>query len=210
MAETIVCIIEWDVERFQAYLYDLPDDELSLERHMEFVGRSVLEGWEPLPVYSDQPRLEQPNIWYQTETHMPVLSAAVVDELEPFVSRSGELLPLVVSRSDETVYLLNVLQVRDALEPHAYSFWEERFEPQFIEHRLPDTGLFLLPHSRGDIFHVDRDNDQESLRRRIMRLGLRGMEFLPVWSSTEGPLVQSLIEPVPIAAKTVIPQPPSE
>jgi hypothetical protein len=58
MTETRVYLVSWDVERFQAYLYDLPDDELSLDDHMLFNGHSKLESWTPLPIYSDQPHLE--------------------------------------------------------------------------------------------------------------------------------------------------------
>jgi hypothetical protein len=49
-----------------------------------------------------------------------------------------------------------------------------------------------------------------SLRGEIELRGLRGMEFVPAWSGAEEPLVQNLIEPVPIAPKTVIPPTPSE
>src|SRR4051812_16281177 len=121
MAETRVSFVTWDVERFQAYLYDLPGEDLSLHDHMLFDGHSRLESWEPLAIYSDEPQLEEPDIWYHTATHLPVMSNEVVDELEPYLTQAGELLPLVVSGSGETVYMLNVLVVRDAVEPGAYS-----------------------------------------------------------------------------------------
>jgi hypothetical protein len=196
VTETQVYLVSWDVERFQAYLYDLPDDETSLHEHMLFDGRSKLEWWKPLPVYSDQPQLERPDIWYHTATNLPVMSEEVIDQLEPFITRAGELLPLIVSGTGEKVYMLNVLVVRDAVEPGAYSLDELWLYPRFIEHRLPDSGLFLLPQLSGTIFYVERDDDEETLLGPIEDLGLRGMSFVPVWSSTSGPAPLNLFEVV--------------
>jgi len=43
VSETRVFLVSWDVDRFQAYLYDLPDERLSLREHMLFDGRSRLD-----------------------------------------------------------------------------------------------------------------------------------------------------------------------
>jgi hypothetical protein len=196
MTETRVYLVSWDVERFQAYLYDLPDEDVSLDDHMLFNGHSKLESWKPLPIYSDQPHLERPDIWYHTATFMPVMSEEVIDQLAPFMSEAGELLPLIVSGTGDEVYMVNVLVVRDAVEPGAYSLDELWAYPRFIEHRLPDTGLFLLPQLSGKIFYVERDDDEETLIGRIEACGLRGMSFVPVWSSTSGPAPLNLFEVV--------------
>jgi len=180
VSEVRVFLVSWDVERFQAYLYDLPDERLSLHEHMLFDGRSRLDTWEPLPVYSDQPHLIEPDVWYHTATDLPVMSGGVVDQLEPFISRAGEVLPLVVSETGETVYMLNVLVVRNALEPGAYDVDELWAYPRFIEHRLPDTGLFILPQLSGTIFCVEREADEDTLIQRLEGRGLRGMSFISV------------------------------
>jgi hypothetical protein len=207
VAESRVYLIEWDLERFQAYVYDLPDDELSLEHHMLFDGRSVLERWEPLPIYSDQTHLDRPDIWYHTATSLPVMSHAVVDALEPFVSEAGELLPLVESGTSETVYMLNILKVTDAIEAGAYSRENRSFCPKFIDHRLPEGGFFFLPQSFSKLFCVERYGDEDTLRRRVENLGLQGMEFALVWSTSSGPTAENLIKSVPIPSKRHVPPP---
>jgi len=196
MSETRVSFVSWDVERFQAYLYDLPDEKLSLHEHMLFDGHSRLDSWEPLPIYSDEPQLDEPDIWYHTATQLPVMSSEVVDQLEPFVSQAGELLPLIVSGSGETVWMLNPLVVRDAVDPKAHSVDELWLYPRFLEHRLPDSGLFLLPQLSGKIFYVDRDDDERTLRGRLEECRLTGMSFVPVWSSATGAADVNLFEVV--------------
>jgi hypothetical protein len=84
------------------------------------------------------------------------------------------------------VYMLNVTVVRDAVEPGAYSMNDLSLYPRFLEHRLPDSGLFLLPQDSVKIFSVDRDDDDETLLGRIEELGLTGMSFVHVWSTTGG------------------------
>jgi hypothetical protein len=196
VSEARVFLVSWDVDRFQAYVYDLTDERLSLHEHMLFDGLSKLETWEPLPVYSDQPHLVEPDIWYHTDTYLPVMSDEVVEQLEPFISRAGELLPLVVSETGETVYMLNVLVVRNAVEPGAYNVDDLSLYPRFIEHRLPDTGLFKLPQLTAKIFYVEREDDEDTLIQRLENGGLRGMSFIPVWSSSEGPASLNLFEVV--------------
>jgi hypothetical protein len=189
-------MVGWDVERFQAYLYDLPDDRLSLHDHMLLNGESRFDTWEPLPIYSDQPNLEEPDVWYHTATHLPVMDLDVINALEPFISEVGELLPLVVSETGETVYMLNVLVVRNSIEPHAYSVDDLLLYPRFAEHRLPDSGLFRLPQLAGALFYVERDDDNDTLMRRLRNRGFRGISFIPVWSTSEGPADLNLFEVV--------------
>jgi hypothetical protein len=185
--ETRVYLIGWDVERFQSFLYDLPDEDVSLDDHMRFDGSSRLGSWEPLPVYSDQPNLERPDLWYHTDTLLPVMNKETLDKLEPVISPLWEPLPLTVSTTGETVYMVNVLNVRDALDPSANSPDQRTVHPRFLQHRLPDTGLFLVPQLRGNLFYVERNDDEDTLLGRIRELGLRGMSLLPVWSSSTGP-----------------------
>ena len=194
VSETSVFMLSWDVERFQAYLYDLPDEKLSLHEHMLLDGHSRSDTWDTMAIYSDQPHLEEPDIWYHTATHLPVMSREVVDKLEPFISQAGELLPLTVSDSGETVYMLNVLVVRNAVEPDAYSVDQLWLYPRFIEHRLPDTGLFRLPQLAAALFYVERDDDTDTLRGRLDERELTGMSFIPVWSTSEGAAELNLFE----------------
>jgi hypothetical protein len=97
VSEARVFLVSWDVDRFQAYVYDLPDERLSLHEHMLFDGLSRLVTWEPLPVYSDQPHLAKPDIWYHTALSLPTMNDEVVDQLEPFISRAGSICPALSS-----------------------------------------------------------------------------------------------------------------
>lgn len=180
--------IRFDVERFQAYLYDLPEVAWTEEIHT-FGGTSKADLWVPQPVYSDQPRLERPDIWHLVGVATMVMSADVVDQLEPWLAKAGELLPLVVSGTDETVYAMNILVDVDCIEPAAYSLDDLELYPVFLEHRLPESGLFKIPQcDTVYMFCVERDDEEETFRGRIERRGLTGIEFQRVWSSVDGPL----------------------
>ena len=54
----------------------------------------------------------------------------------------------------------------------------------------------LLPPSTGRIFCVEREGDEDTLIRRLDDGGFRGMSFIPVWSSSEGPAPLNLHEVV--------------
>jgi hypothetical protein len=92
--------------------------------------------------------------------------------------------------------MLNVLVVRNAIEPNAYSLDDLWLYPRFIEHRLPDTGLFLLPQLSGSIFYVERDDDVDTLIHRREDHDLRGMSFVSVWTTSGGAAPLNLFEVV--------------
>jgi hypothetical protein len=184
VSEATVYRLDWDVERFQSYVYDLPDPELDL---WLFDGTPRLSNWKPLPVYSDYPRLESPDIWHLVGAAVLVISTDVIDLLEPFISRAGELLPLVVSGTGEEVFALNVLEDIDCVSPGGYSDDDLNLSFDFLEHRLPESGLFKIPQCDTVlIFYVERDDDVDNLRQRVAHHGLSGVSFEPVWSSTSG------------------------
>jgi hypothetical protein len=186
MSETTVYQIGWDVDRYQAFLYDLPSPELEM---WLFDGLPRRDSWSPQPVYSDQPLLERPDIWHLVGSTIMIMSKEVVELLEPFLSRAGELLPFVVSGSNEEVLGLNILKVVDCIDPRAYSLDDLQLYPAFLEHRLPESGLFKIPQlATGHVFYVERNDDEDSLRSRIARYGLRGANFDLVFSSSAGPV----------------------
>jgi hypothetical protein len=183
---TRVYRVLFDVERFQAFLWD---GQLPARHVREFDGRSKLRGWEARRVYSDQPRLDRPDIWQLVGSAALVMGETVISQLEPCISSSGELLPLVDAKSGDTVLALNILRDIDCLDLDESSL--DPIEPAlaFLEHRLPESGLFKVPEfDTTDIFCLEREDDPESLRGRIARLGLRGVAFQLVWSNTEGPI----------------------
>jgi hypothetical protein len=53
-----------------------------------------------------------------------------------------------------------------------------------------------LPQSTTQIFYVEREDDEDTLRQRLEDRGFRGMSFIPVWSSSEGPASVNLHEVV--------------
>jgi hypothetical protein len=195
MTDTTVYEIGFDVERFQALLVDLPEEQTSVET-WTFDGTPKAGSWTPLPVYSDRPRLERPDVWHLVGAAVLAMDAETIGSLEPFVRRAGELLELTRSDTRDLLYALNILEDIDCLDPTAWDLDKLFLCPRFLEHRLPETGLFKIPQSDTvDIFSVERTDDDDSFRRRIDRLGLKGLTFRLVWSASAGPAYENLIDP---------------
>lgn len=182
---SIVSRLRFDVERFQYFLFDRFDLPLEM---LLFDGTPRRETWQPQPIYVERPRLEPPDIWHLAGAAILVMDDDVVKRIEPFVSMAGELLPVYVAGTGEPYHALNILADIDCLRPGSYSLDYLEFYPDFLEHRLPETGLFKISQlDTAETFHVERADDRESFRLRVEENGLRGLEFEPVWSSETGP-----------------------
>jgi hypothetical protein len=183
----IVTRLEFDPDRYQSFLYDLPSDETEIDLWM-FNGASRSATWTPMPIYSQSPRLQQPDIWQLVGAAVLVFSEEVAQALEPFVSIAGEQLPLRVSDGDTLMYALNILKDVDCLDKSSSDFEDPSLRRlTFIEHRLPESGLFKVPeYETVDIFHVERAGDRDSFRRRVEQHELEGVSFRTVWASDRG------------------------
>jgi hypothetical protein len=138
-------------------------------------------------VYVEQPRLDIPDIWCLIGAAVLVMPREVVDSLEPHLSSAGELLPMKVPGPDK-FFALNILQDVDCIDEGSLSLETMNLRPGFITHRLPETGLFKVPLvDTTHIFHVERDDDDDSFMQRVLREQLTGISFEPVWSSRTGP-----------------------
>lgn len=182
MSEATVHRVRWDdLERYQVLLYDLPEIPASLR---VFDGRPKADWWEAQTVYSDSPRLEAPDIWHLVGVATIVVSPDVASELASFFIPVGELLPLRMSGTNEELLALNVLRDVDCLNPAAYKLEDLELYTDFVEHRLPESGLFKIPQiDEVEIFYLERDDDASSLREVIDGGGYTGITFEPVWSN---------------------------
>jgi hypothetical protein len=175
-------IVRWDdPDRYQALLYDLPAVPRELRT---FDGRAKRGTWETPPVYVDGPRLEAPDFWRLVGSATIVVSPQLAQELGGFLHPVGELLPLRLSGTGETLLALNILRDVDCLDPAADDLDNLNVLTQFLVHRLDESGLFKIPQVDDvEIFYLERTDDAETLRQTIETRGLRGIHFVPVWSS---------------------------
>jgi hypothetical protein len=111
-----------------------------------------------------------------------VASAEVTHELASFLVPVGELLPLRMSGTNEELLALNILRDVDCINPSAYNLEALELYTDFLEHRLPESGLFKIPQvDEIEIFYLERDDAPSSrrgvtegggLRRNRLRTGL--------------------------------------
>jgi hypothetical protein len=82
---------------------------------------------------------------------------------------------------------INVLRVINCIPNEAATTDPLDLPPAFVNHRLPETGLFRIPQlPTTHLFSVERADEPDSFRRRFVDLGLTGIEFVRVWSSETG------------------------
>jgi hypothetical protein len=191
MSVTSVSRVTFDGNQYQQLGYDLADPTLDLYR---FNGTSRLETWTPQPVYVHHPRLRRPDIWHLAGAAALVFEDSTVPELEPYVSAAGELLELIYRDHSDRLLLLNITQDVDCLDVAASSLGPVNWRLSFLEHRMPESGLFKIP--QADAVHVlclEHEDEADSFRKRVASLELTGLDFEPVWSSSDGPREFSLM-----------------
>lgn len=185
MTDTMVYRIKFGVGQYQVLLFDLPDPDA--EGLFDFDGTPKLGGWGTPPVYVPRPRQERPDIWFLIGADTMAMTEMTAALVEPFVSSSGELLPLALSGSNEKLFALNVLGTTDCIDPAAYSFQTSELYPQFVEGKLPRSGLFKIPQTRRTrIYCVERATDEVSFRQQVENYSLTGIGFEAIWSTAEG------------------------
>jgi len=168
---------------YQSLLYDLPEPDPDL---WVFDGRSRLESWTMPPVYVEEPRLQIPDIWRLIGAAVLTVSESTAQLLEPFLTSSGELLPLRLPGSGRLL-ALNVTRDVDCMDVASLSLETMSLKPEFIAHRLPESGLFKVPIvDTTQVFHLQRDDDEDTFMQRVLRERLRGISFELVWSTQAG------------------------
>ena len=79
MGEATVYRVRWaDLNRYQAFLFDVDEADASFDLWGQFAGVSLADTWVPLPIYSDQPRLERPSFWHLVGAGVIVMDREVI------------------------------------------------------------------------------------------------------------------------------------
>jgi hypothetical protein len=183
--------ITFDGNQYQQLGYDLPEPAIDLYR---FDGTPRLDTWTSQPVYVHHPRLRRPDIWHLAGAAGLVFEARTIPELEPYISAAGELLELTDTDHAESLLFLNITQDVECLDVEASTLGPVRWRLSFVERRMPESGLFKIPQADAvHVFVLEREGEPDSFRRRVERLELVGLEFEPVWSSSDGPREFSLM-----------------
>jgi hypothetical protein len=172
--------------------YDLFDDEIS-QLLVDFRGDSRLSFWTTPRVVAADPKAPRHDISWLRPARLTVMTPKVIYALEPFLSMCGELLR--VERDDGTdLYALNVLSVVDALATDRSDSEPLVLRPSFIEHRLGEPTVFMVPQLIGTLLCVEWSHIEDSFKKRVELSELDGLAFEPVWSSSDGADDLNLIE----------------
>jgi hypothetical protein len=189
MNEAIVHLVSPYVEEYGTLLLDVPEAKLPPPLH----GYAWGDTWHVLPVYKESPLAPQPDVWWVWGLGGFAFSPESVEDVEPFLSRSGELLPVAFSDGGGRLHVLNVTRVVDCLDLSVEEWEQGLAEPRFVEHRLGESELFKVPLLAGAHTFCLEWAGEESFRSRVEENGLSGLGFTTVWTSSGGPAVPNLM-----------------
>jgi hypothetical protein len=222
MTDVTVYRVHADAERYRGLLLDASEAEPLLTGEPAPDG-SIAAVWRTPPVVIDRPEGESPDIWQLSSLAMtPVMTPSVIERLEPFLSVTGELLPLNNTTSEAwnflALHVLRVLPVSDCLDFSVGAGLRERqlrsaleltgtentdeavrarasrgdpwpyLAPAFIADSLDlPPAFFKIDRLPATLLLLDRQDEPDTLLRRIEAFALNGLVFEQVWSSETGP-----------------------
>jgi len=195
MAQTMrVFQISFDVDTYQALLVDGDDDfSFPFFKSMQFKDGPVGDAWTPPPVYVDRPRLVRPDIFHLVGAVGMVFGPRALVELDRFISRAGELLPIPFG--EEVLGLLNVVEVIDCLDQDRTVFHGGGAATvlEFHAHRLSETPIFRIPQNQASqlFCHQGVSEPYWDFNTAVDQADLNGLVFTEVWNSEHGGLERS-------------------
>jgi hypothetical protein len=129
---------------------------------------SRLKNWEELEVYVYDPKTKPKN-FYSWAGGILVFDEKVLDVCQTIFEMAGEILPLRLERSEQKLYVLNILQCRNGLD-YDRTVWDyyddgtkgRILDYKFHEWRIQDEStLFKIPESSVNIFCFTDDRNED-------------------------------------------------
>jgi hypothetical protein len=156
--------------------------------YTRFTGEPKRATWVASVVEAHGRRLPQPGVWGLAGLSALIFDPHTLGLLEPHLSASGELLPVQRRDTGQEFQLLNVTRLVSCIDPKFSVLGPVDWRLSFREADLPARGLFRISENGvAHILYVEPDGDTDSLRERVRRHELTGLEFQPIWSSEKGP-----------------------
>ncbi len=156
----------------------------------DFDGTSRKEGWVPPLVERGRATKRSSN----KPADLPyahgafLLRRSAVEALKDVLEAHGELLPVATEDGVE-LFVHNVLGTRNVLDMERTEMHHVEGTsivyvrtPVFIESAIGDIEIFRVPEEPRRVFYTDR------FVARVKAAKLKGTDFTPLWSSTDGPI----------------------
>jgi hypothetical protein len=156
----------------------------------DFDGTSRKEGWVP-PLVERGPATKRSG---NKPADLPyahvafLLRRSAVEALKDVLEAHGELLPVATEDGVE-LFVHNALGTRNVLDMERTEMHHVEGtsivyikKPAFIESAIGDAEIFRVPEEPREVFYTDR------FVARVKAAKLKGTDFTPLWSSTEGPI----------------------
>ena len=168
-----------------------PSDRIIGRDLNEFEGKPYSKAWRPYKVYLDKPRLPRPD-FFAFDSKVLVCNERAVELVGEPMAMAGELLPIKVEGEKTTLYLLNITECINVVNPKK-SQWRDvggKYKtletPAFRRDRFGEhTSLFKIPDDYGLRIHcLERSGDpyDGEFKALVEEHGLTGLEFELIWT----------------------------
>ncbi len=162
------------------------DDDKCFEIVINFDGRSLISGWEPLEytkykAHKDLPLSDKPS----AGPNFPIVSLKAVKYLKEVLGENVEILPVYID--EQEFFLINKLEVLDCLDYEKSEIEYFSGEPKrimeivkysFIEQKLKGKNIFRIKEQKKTGPFVT-----DKFKEAVEKSGLEGFEFREVWDS---------------------------
>jgi hypothetical protein len=168
-----------------------PSDRIINRDFNEFQGKPYSKNWRPYTVPLDKPRLPRPD-FFSYDRMLLTCSKRAVELAGEAIEIAGELLPIRIEGEKTTLYLLNITECINVVNPKK-SQWRDvggKYKaletPAFRRDRFGEhTSLFKIPDDYGlRIYCLERSGDpyDGEFKALVEEHGLTGLEFELIWT----------------------------
>jgi hypothetical protein len=168
-----------DPNTYQSLMAEEPADYV----HFPWDGTSLIDNWNPFPVYIPQPTLKEPDFFNFAFTTLFAASEDLVKKLSLFFNQSCEALKVYLE--DASYYALNVVYILNALDKKRSEF-NPLFPQQVVKYQFKKNrfnhSLFRLYETREILCVEGRMAPEEEFKGFVEMNNLTGLKFQKIWS----------------------------
>jgi hypothetical protein len=135
---------------------------------LDFDCEPRLNNWEELEVYTYNPRTKPKN-FYALISGILVFDEKVLDVCQTVFEMAGEILPLKLERSEQKLYILNILQCMNGLDYNktVWDYYDDGTKGRILNYKfhewriMNESTLLKIPESSVNIFCFTNDRNED-------------------------------------------------
>lgn len=180
--------VEWDVNNYQCFSWDLPQDTPAATYDaLTMWGAPMAERWNPPPVFIHRPKKKRGDFWGVGMGGGRLgIAPWALEEVRMFAEMAGELLSLPYK--NQTFTVLNITECIECIDPERsesvdYGITRRKriTKPFFRADRMCASTLFKSAHNPLGFYCLEYSRDlEEEFKACVEHQKLTGLQFKEV------------------------------